>query len=592
MATKEIFRSQYILIMYVVVCFYRGGYSENEKTELSMPLEHKKTVYKDETNNKLYWPLDQPFYLWLSPSPDEKQPKYLMSQKIHENKKRAEEDTLANGIKLKMSGQQYLRWIYSKKDNDEVRFKFYADGKPPEASCLLFNAPSHKKKNKWYFGKGLQYKIKSKDNLSGVKAMYVSMSGEPFQEFTGTLPFNEEKAFSIRYYAVDQTGNTSKPKSISGIVDLTPPVTNHSVLGKFFENTMALAAKIKLSAKDSKSGLRSIYYKFDDDKFKVYKNGLSLKSYSHGEHVLHYYSMDMVKNKEEQKKFAFFIDNDPPKPAFSVKGKQHKKEDKTFISSRSKITLSSPDDKSGGVQYYYAVNNTKEFQPYKKLIPIPMKSGIFSFHFYAKDKFDNTSDKTVNKFYMDMAPPKTGEKIEGAYYKQNSSLWIRKETKILLIAKDTESGLKKTSYTIGEGSSQEYTGKPIQVQDEGKILFKYYSVDNVGNREEDNARLLINDNAAPEISGTFSAPALGTNEKEEKSLTAYPRNTTLFITAKDMSSGLKGIWYSVNGKPEKKYTWSIECKEKGKYDIKVRAVDNLGNVAEIKHVFQIGSPGK
>lgn len=491
-----------------------------------------------------------------------------------------ETEILNEGIKLEMSGNQFVRWINGV-TNKESRLKFYADGDPPVISDSLFGAPRYTSNQMLFYGKGLKCKIKAKDKLSGVDKTYYSIDGTSFREYIAPLDINNEKTYNMRYYSVDNTGYANVPRNIDLIVDLTSPSSEYRTLENFIDNVLSSKTKIKLSAEDKISGVENIYYKFGDSTdFSIYKSNLPVSHLKNGEHVISYYSTDHVGNLEDKKEFVFYLDKEAPKPEVIVKGQYHEEGSKFYISAHSLIHLSATDDKIGVEQIYYAINNASDYLTYENPFPLSLKSGQFYISFYAKDKLGNTSTSEKKYYQMDLTPPETKNKVDGPSYAQRSTVWITQETKISLTAKDSESGLKKTDYIIGEDQPKKYEGSPIQITSEGNFLFRYFSYDNVGNREGDNVLLLIADNSPPDIKEIFSVSPVDTITKNEETIFAYPQYTTLFLAATDMSSGLKGVWYTLNNNAEQEYYNSILCDKTGEYNITVLAKDNLDHISK------------
>lgn len=550
------------------------------------PLIHEKKVYTDEVSNEIYWPLDIGFYIWLSPSANESAPKFLLNQEVVNNATNQSEP-LTEGIKLEMSGNQFVRWINSV-TNGETRLKFFADGNPPEISDSLYGSPRYKSDTATYFGKGLQLKIKSYDQLSGVYKSYCSIDGKEFVEYQQPLSLNKQKAYNIRYYAVDNTGYANEPVPIDLIVDLDSPVTELSTENNFHENTLSKETKIVLAGKDNSSGIRQTFYKFDDtDTYSVFGKSIAIAKLKNGEHQIHYYSKDKVENEEAVKTYSFYLDKEPPEPEISIRGEQFENESGFYVSALSLINIKASDDKIGVNKIYYAINQSADFLVYENPFPLSLKSGDFSISFYAVDKLGNTSARQKKYYRMDLTPPVTGNKIDGPHYSQRSTVWITKDTRLALTAEDAASGLRETHYIIGDKQPVVYDNTPVSIETEGNYLFRYFSYDNVGNREGDNVLLLIADNSPPEIKEIFSVSPVDTLQKKGLEVLAYPQYTTLFLAATDMSSGLQGVWYTVNKEAEQEYFNSILCDKIGEYSIKVRAVDNLGHTTEKQIDFVI-----
>jgi hypothetical protein len=102
------------------------------------------------------------------------------------------------------------------------------------------------------------------------------------------------------------------------------------------------------------------------------------------------------------------------------------------------------------------------------------------------------------------------------------------------------------------------------------------------------------DNTAPTISSSFGVEALGTH----KGLPVYPNYVKLYMGATDDHTGIKTIYYSINGGAKQAYSsaQSIDVserskfKKKQKYTVVITVQDKLGNQAEKTVEFYVGRP--
>ena len=145
-------------------------------TTMISPSAHKKQVYVDDLGT-VFWPIDLPFWIRLSPSPRDDAPSFLLNSIYESEDNRttrgksvrfgtlaptsSEADNLtqtdryrASGLSLEIQGQQFVRWVnYLTKE--ETLFKFVADGAPPVSTLKLREAPVFTKDEHTFFGKGL-----------------------------------------------------------------------------------------------------------------------------------------------------------------------------------------------------------------------------------------------------------------------------------------------------------------------------------------------------------------------------------------------------------------------------------------------------
>ncbi len=537
---------------------------------------HKKKVYVDESDNSIYWPLDMPFWVKLSTSPDETADSFLL-QTVSPDTSRDATTILGDGIKLEKSGRQFLRW-YNYLSGDTTLLKFYADGISAESLAEFTGATEFKSGNDIYFGKGLVCAISSIDSLSGIEQTYVSIDGKIFDPYHGEISFNNEKKYSLRFYAVDKVGNVELPKEKRFSVDLSAPITAHIVSVNFTGNVLSAASNIVISGKDNLSGIKHTTVQLDFYPEVVSETGATIicDTLAEGDHRLSYYSVDNVGNIETRREYSFYIDKTPPKLNYEISGNYFEKEGSRYISGRSKINLFATDNKIGVKNIEYKVNDG-QFNLYS--IPFEVQSDVVSnlIAFRASDNFDNISDIEMFEVILDKNPPETRYECEGANFSQSGIIWISSQTGIKLTAQDMHSGVKQVHYKLGNNPLADYT-MPVNIYNEGRTEISYWSEDNVGNKEGAKKIMIQVDNTPPRIMETFSLNNIGVERDELGNIVeVFPPKTSLYLAATDDSVGPEGVWYSINDGIEIKYANPIEFDKPGNYKVKLRSVDRVKN---------------
>jgi hypothetical protein len=168
------------------------------------PLQHQNKVFIDEKENNLYWPMNMPFWVKLTASPEENAPSYLL-RKVHPKSPLEAEQYLKDGIQLEIAGQQFVRW-YNVLTDETVFLKFFADGKAPVSEETFKGAPLWVVGERVFYGKGLVAAISAQDDVSGVDQIYLSRDGTEFVPYNGEIACDEEKDYFLRFYAVDRVG--------------------------------------------------------------------------------------------------------------------------------------------------------------------------------------------------------------------------------------------------------------------------------------------------------------------------------------------------------------------------------------------------
>jgi len=265
----------------------------------------------------------------------------------------------------------------------EIVFEIYADGLAPVTKSNFYGAPKYVKGGAVYYGKNLQVDLPSNDAVSGVEKTYYSIDGGPYTEYKATMPMNNEGARTLVYYAADNVGNAEKPNTRAYTVDLTPPNTKYHLHGDVLDdNTISARTNITLTSSDNLSGVKTMYYIFDNNAAKVYSGPVYLAGLSDGEHRFFYYSKDNVMNIEDKDKspLAFYLDRTPPVTEHDVVGDQFTGQYK-YVSERTKLELSATDNKSGIKKIGYIIDGAGD-NTYTSSFTVPNKLGLHTVKYY------------------------------------------------------------------------------------------------------------------------------------------------------------------------------------------------------------------
>ncbi len=249
------------------------------------------------------------------------------------------------------------------------------------------------------------------------------------------------------------------------------------------------------------------------------------------------------------------------------------------------MQLSAQDNKSGVEKIEYSFEGPA-YELYADPFLLPTKAGTAKLSYRASDKLGNTSAVATLPYSMDIVPPQSQYKIVGPSFQVRSDIYITKETRIELSATDDASGVQHTQYQA-EGEPQPHIyNAPLAYPDEGRRLVRYWSTDQVNNRELDRALILITDNTPPQIFANFSLKTLSTSAD---GLPVYRRLTSLFLGATDNASGVHAIYYSFDGGKEMQYSTPLVLDKAGTFALQIRVDDNLGNESTKNLRFVIGN---
>jgi hypothetical protein len=178
--------------------------------------------------------------------------------------------------------------------------------------------------------------------------------------------------------------------------------------------------------------------------------------------------------------------------------------------------------------------------------------------------------------FVDGTAPKTstGFDITKGFQKGNI-IYLSGTTAIELKAVDENSGVSSKFYAINKSPFQLYT-QPLLFDKEGEFTIQFYSVDNVGNKEDEGERTIIIDTTPPVTTLEIQGP----HHNE-----VIAQRTRFTLSATD-ANGVSHTMYSINNGNEFKYTSPISLAHlpEGEHIINWYSTDNVGNI-ETKNTF-------
>ena len=140
----------------------------------------------------------------------------------------------------------------------------------------------------------------------------------------------------------------------------------------------------------------------------------------------------------------------------------------------------------------------------------------------------------------------------------------------------------KIFYKINDQEELLYEG-PFALKDEGSQVIYYYSIDKMGNKEEQRSLNVIVDKTAPEVIVTITAPFSKTGEKIYASDQFKYEYT---ISAKDNISGVGSVGYAIEDGEYMEYLKPFSINSLKPVNVSVAAEDRVGNLTK-KYVTKL-----
>ncbi|MEQ8629422.1 chitobiase/beta-hexosaminidase C-terminal domain-containing protein [Ekhidna sp.] len=549
-------------------------------------LNHEKKIYKND-EGKVYVNKALPLYLSISTSPDGSNGEVLDGK----------EPEYSSPMYLDSEGYNTIRtpWkvdpetkkvVYPK---EEVIFELYADSKSPATKISYGDAKLAEGDEKTALT-ATDITLTASDEISGIDAIYYSLDGASFQKYTGPIPVKEEKAYVLKYYAVDNVGNAEEMKSVTMLIDNSAPSSTLNVEGDLSENVVSTRSTINLEASDNASGVSKIFYTIDEGRTYEYSSPISIASLSEGEHTITYFAVDKVDNNEEKKTYTFYLDKSPPRVIDEIIGNTFIANGKEYYSGRTKLKLVAMDNKAGVKEILYSINGG-EFKLYEAPFYLT-EAGNLNVEVLATDKVNNRvrskefSDKNNLLNYVDLSGPSLSYNVAGPSFTLKDTVYITKETAISLRGTDKDSGFKEIDYQVDDGTVETYS-EPFKIESEGLHIVTYNGYDNLSNSSTESI-LCIVDNSGPVVYNRFSIDSNKSKMIDGESVDVYPPHVLLFLSSTDGHAGLDKISYQVNDGAMLPYRSLIENFRKDTlYEINVLVVDKLGNENQQKIRFYI-----
>ncbi|RLE37122.1 hypothetical protein DRJ17_07220, partial [Candidatus Woesearchaeota archaeon] len=476
---------------------------------------------------------------------------------------------------------------------EEIKSKsLILDNTPPVTELAIIGSQFTDIEGRFFTNGETQFILSADDREgSGVNRTEFSLDGAEFTTYITTITVPAEGEHTLAYRSIDNLGNTEEAKSISFIVDATPPVTTISIGSPQY----SLEGKIwvtgntpfTLEATDKgliPSGVKATRYRLDEGEWIDYVGPFNLSALDEGYHTICYYSTDNVDNTEEERSIEVIIDNTPPETEITVGTPKYQ----DFVTSDTEFTLTSNDlgiVPSGVKQTEYRINKGT-WLIYTTTFTITGDDGLYTIEYRSMDNVENLEETKSITVKLDNTPPVSTLTMEGGvqYTSPEGILYASPDTKYILIAEDpvingVASGLEKIMYSIDKGAFLKY--ETALTLPEGIHTIEYHSLDNLGNKEITKSFTVYVDATPPEtelIIGELKFTAFGR--------TFIAPSTPLRFEAIDpvknnVASGVSRTEYRVDGGVFEVITGTFTLTE-GVHVVEFFSTDNVENKEEVK----------
>lgn len=257
-----------------------------------------------------------------------------------------------------------------------------------------------------YAPKAARFVLSAADLTENLDYIEYTVNGGEMNRYEEPIRIEEEGRHFITYRAVDITGNVSREKVYTVVIDDTAPSLSASAVGAAYVDEEGAAyftseTALIVEAADTLSGVQAIYVSLDNEEYFRYTGPTYFEE--EGEHVGYAYAVDNVGNRSETFQARGFVDNTAPgisvipsRPFRTFGGER-------YLQSGTEILVRA-NDRLSGVESVEVSINGRPFQSYTAPIQVT-ESGFYSIRGRATDRVGNLSREQEISFYLGVETP-------------------------------------------------------------------------------------------------------------------------------------------------------------------------------------------
>jgi hypothetical protein len=449
------------------------------------------------------------------------------------------------------------------------------DNTPPVTTIAAGDPKYTAADGKLYVTAGTTFTLSATDSLSGVAVTEYRLDGGSWIAYA---PFTvaAEGTHTIDFRSRDNVANAESIKTITVIVDTTPPVTTiaagdpkyTAADGKLY---VTGGSTFTLSATDNLSGVAATEYRLDGGSWMAYAPFIVP---AEGTHTIDFQSRDNVANAEPFKTITVIVDNTPPVTTIAAGDPRYTAADgKLYVTGASSFTLSATDSLSGVAATEYRIDGGS----WIAYAPFTIAAeGTHTIDFSSKDNVANAEPfKTITVIVDNTPPVTTLHTGDPKYAAADGKLYVTGASTFTLSAADSLSGVAVTEYRLDGGSWTTYA--PFTIAAEGSHLIEYRSTDNVRNTETPGSRTVIVDNTPP-----VTIISTGDPKYTDADGKLFVSGSAVFtMSATDNLSGLARTEYLVDNGQWTAYA-PFTVSAEGTHTVGYRSQDNVANLEIFK----------
>ena len=419
---------------------------------------------------------------------------------------------------------------------------------------------------------------KANDSYSKVNGTFYSLNGKETIKYDGTIIGFVNGKNSIAYYSIDNLGNIEDSGTSEFYIDNNAPIISIQVdnifKGKDGLNFISDSSKFHIESYDNEAGVDKVLYRVDSGSWINFNNDFNILK--EGLCDIEILAIDNVGN-QYQEKYDYIIDCTPPEILYDFSEPYYENLNNGRIGflQKASLGLSVVDiDKdgysSGADEIFYSVDS-EGYIKYSE--PIEIEDSVV-LDYFSTDNVGNKKVADQLNLGIDTEAPLLEIVASEKVYNADGIVFTNSGLPIAATAADDFIGVESIWCS---NSDEEYSEKskfiPLM---EGPDCVSFYAKDFLGNVSESKGMNIFVDDSAPETVLSSNLPIIEINGKYYAD-----KRYTFSLSSHDFGSGLKDIFCYVNGE---RVSEDFNIIEEGKFKIDYQAIDNLGNLEDLKTI--------
>ena len=431
----------------------------------------------------------------------------------------------------------------------------------------------------WY-RQAVHVHLEAQDETSGIAEILYRLDEEEWKHWPEDrdLLISDDGDHYLMVRVYDEAGNHTTLDPIHVPVDRLAPVTAYLVDGVAGESPWYVSPiTVTLIPTDTASGVVATYYRVDGG---PWQEGTQFHITTDGQHEIEFYSVDAAGWQEQGFPTPVWVDTTaPPAPPYVWVIPSTWTNRNEF-----RVEWATPSDLSQVVGVYYRLDTPPTAKDDGTFVPDPHQinpinvpaEGAHTLYLWLRDGAGNADYANPaiveDALKFDATPPTTTITVTG---QMGENGWFTGPVTATFTVTDAHSGADATFVAVDNAAWTNTT--KVVIQDDGKHVVRYYSVDRAGNRETTHRYTVRVDTQAPPVPEDLRVVTHGW-QHENRFLVRW--------TPPPDESGIAGIRYTLNRPPNAPDDGEfaagvsqayVRVPDEGKYDVYIWLVDRAGN---------------